>query len=317
MLACPNAIGHLISIGRTPKGTGFNDSRWLAGKKEFAIHIFRAISQMRRFSSDLRRSGKTIAFVPTMGFLHQGHLSLMEKGKSLADHVVVSIFVNPTQFGPSEDLAAYPQDETRDLELTRKIGVDAVFLPDVHQIYPDGCQTVVSLKRLPGHLCGLSRPGHFDGVATVITKLMGIVRPHMAIFGEKDFQQLAIIRQMVKDLEMGIDIIGAPIVRDTDGLAMSSRNMYLTVDQRQTATRLYQALTASRQLVEGGETIAEALIRSAAAIISAHLETTIDYIAICDPITLNDVPVVNGPVLMAMAVTVGKTRLIDNMMLTP
>ena len=304
MLACPN-------------GAGFNGPCGLTGKEEFVIHIFRTISQMRRFSADLRRSGKTIAFVPTMGFLHQGHLSLMEKGKSLADHVVVSIFVNPTQFGPNEDLAAYPKDETRDLELTRKIGVDAVFLPDVHQIYPKGCQTVVSLKRLPGHLCGLSRPGHFDGVATVVTKLLGIVRPHMAVFGEKDFQQLAIIRQLVKDLEMDIDIVGAPIVREADGLAMSSRNMYLTEDQRQTATCLYQALTASRQLVKDGETIAGALTRSARETISNRAETTIDYVDICDPLTLNDVPVVNGPVLMAMAVKVGNTRLIDNMMLTP
>lgn len=272
---------------------------------------------MRGFSSDLRRSGKTIAFVPTMGFLHPGHLSLMEKGKSLADHVVVSIFINPTQFGPNEDLSAYPKDETRDLEMTRKAGVDAVFLPDANQIYPEGFQTVVSLKFLPGHLCGLSRPGHFDGVATVVTKLLGIVRPHKAIFGEKDYQQLAIIRQMVKDLEMGIDIVGAPIVREADGLAMSSRNMYLTSSQRQSATCLYQALLASRQLVQDGETSAAAITRSAAARITMVPETTIDYITICDPQTLDDVPVVNGPVLMAMAVKVGKTRLIDNLMLTP
>lgn len=271
---------------------------------------------MRRYSSGLRQAGKTIAFVPTMGFLHQGHLSLMEKGKALSDHVVVSIFVNPTQFGPNEDLAAYPKDEDRDLEMTRKTGVDAVFLPDARQMYPDGFQTVVSLKALPKHLCGLSRPGHFDGVATVVTKLLGIVRPHTAIFGEKDFQQLAIIRQMVKDLEMGIDIVGAPIVREADGLAISSRNMYLTTDQRQSARCLYQALTTSRQLVKDGETNADAIIRAAAARISAYPETTIDYIAICDPQTLDNVPVVNGLVRMALAVKVGKSRLIDNMMLT-
>ncbi len=289
----------------------------MTGNKEFVIHIFRTTSQMRRFSSDLRRSRKTIAFVPTMGFLHQGHLSLMEKGKSLADRLVVSLFVNPTQFGPNEDLAAYPKDEARDLDMTRETGVDAVFIPDVQQIYPAGHQTVVSLKFLSGHLCGLSRPGHFDGVATVVTKLLGIVRPHVAVFGEKDFQQLAIIRQMVKDLEMGIDIVGAPIVRETDGLAMSSRNMYLTSDQRNSATCLYQALMASRQLVKQGVTSAEAIARSAAASIRAVPETTIDYIAICDPQTLEDVPVVSGPVLMALAVNVGKPRLIDNMMLTP
>jgi len=272
---------------------------------------------MRRFSADLRRSGKTIAFVPTMGFLHQGHLSLMEKGKSLADRLVVSIFVNPTQFGPNEDLAAYPMDEARDLELTRKAGVDALFIPDVQQIYPSGYQTVVSLKFLSGHLCGLSRPGHFDGVATVVTKLLGIVRPQLAVFGEKDFQQLVIIRQMVKDLEMDIDIVGAPIVREVDGLAMSSRNRYLTGDQRQQATCLFQALTASRQLVKNGASSVEAITRSAASTISAAPETTIDYITICDPQTLEDVSVVSGPVLMAMAVKVGKPRLIDNMILSP
>jgi pantoate--beta-alanine ligase len=294
--------------------TGFSS---FTGKKETAIHIFRTISQMRRYSSEQRRSGKTLALVPTMGFLHQGHLTLMEKGKSLADHVVTSIFVNPTQFGPTEDLAAYPKDEARDLEMTRNVGVDAVFLPDALQIYPDGFQTAVSLKALPKHLCGLLRPGHFDGVATVVAKLLGIVRPHVAIFGEKDFQQLAIIRQMSRDLDMGIDIVGVPIVREFDGLAMSSRNMYLTTDQRQYARCLYQALKASRQLVAGGETGADTILRSAAAIISAHPETKIEYIAICDPQTLDDLPVVSSPALMALAVKVGTARLIDNMMLTP
>ena len=297
--------------------TGDDPNHVVTLQKEFPIHIFRTISQMRRYSSEVRRSGKTIAFVPTMGFLHQGHLSLMEKGATLADAVVVSIFINPTQFGPGEDLAAYPKDEDRDLEMTRKTGVDAVFIPDARQMYPDDFQTVVSLKALPNHLCGLSRPGHFDGVATVVAKLLGIVRPHAAIFGEKDFQQLAIIRQMVKDLELGVDIVGAPIVRELDGLAMSSRNMYLTEDQRQSATCLYQALIQSRQRVKAGEVDADAIIRPAAAGITACPEATIDYIALCDPQTLDPVPVVDGPVLMALAVKLGKSRLIDNMIFTP
>lgn len=241
----------------------------------------------------------------------------MEKGKSLADRVVTSIFVNPTQFGPNEDLAAYPKDEERDLEMTRNVGVDAVFLPDSLQMYPDGFQTAVSLKALPEHLCGLLRPGHFNGVATVVAKLLGIVRPNVAIFGEKDFQQLAIIRQLAKDLNMGIDIVGAPIVREIDGLAMSSRNMYLTPDQRQTARCLYQALMGARQLVEDGETGADTIIRSAADSIRAYPETQIAYIAICDPQTLDNVSRVDGPVLMALAVKVGAARLIDNMMLIP
>ena len=252
-----------------------------------------------------------------MGYLHQGHLSLMEKGRDLADHVVVSIFVNPTQFGPNEDLAAYPKNEAQDLKLTHQVGVDAVFLPDAQQMYPDGFQTVVALKTLPGHLCGLSRPDHFDGVATVVTKLFGIVRPHMAIFGEKDYQQLMIIRQMVKDLEIPVKIIAAPIVREAYGLAMSSRNMYLNAGQRQSALCLYRALTASRQLVQNGETCAGTIIQSAADIIDKHKETTIDYITICDPETLNSVASVDGPVLMALAVKVGQARLIDNMVLTP
>jgi pantoate--beta-alanine ligase len=272
---------------------------------------------MRRFAADKQQAGETIALVPTMGFLHAGHLSLMEKARTLADHVVVSIFVNPTQFGPNEDLDAYPKDESRDLRLTRNIGVDAVFLPDADQMYPGGHQTVVSLTALPHHLCGLSRPGHFDGVATIVAKLFGIVRPQTAIFGKKDYQQLAVIRQMVKDLAMDIDIVGADIVREPDGLAMSSRNMYLSEGQRQSATCLHQALAASRRRVDDGETDPAAIIRAAEEIICAQPDTAIDYIAVCDPQTLEDVPVIRAPVLMALAVKVGRARLIDNLMLTP
>jgi len=281
------------------------------------IEILRTTEAMRRFSFEKHLAGKTIALVPTMGYLHAGHLSLMEKGKTLADHVVVSIFVNPTQFGPNEDLSAYPKDEARDLELTRSIGVDAVFLPDVEQIYPDGHQTVVSLTALPHHLCGLSRPGHFDGVATVVAKLFGIVRPQTAIFGKRDYQQLAIIRQLVKDLEMDVDIVGADIVREPDGLAMSSRNMYLTNGQRQSAICLNKALTASRRMVKSGETDPVAIIRAAKDIICAAPDTDIDYIAVCDPQTLEGITVIQGPVLMALAVKVGRARLIDNLLLTP
>jgi pantoate--beta-alanine ligase len=272
---------------------------------------------MRRYSHERRKAGKTIALVPTMGFLHQGHLALMEKGRQLADHVVVSIFVNPTQFGPQEDLAAYPRDEKRDLELTEKIGVDAVFIPDVPQVYPDGFQTTISLKALPKHLCGLSRPGHFEGVATVVAKLLGIVRPHMAIFGEKDYQQLLVVRQMARDLEMDVEIIGAPIVRESDGLAMSSRNMYLADSQRKAAGSLYKALQTADRAVKQGETRTDVIIERAAAVIGAHREAAIDYIAVCDPATLDAVQVVNGPVRMALAVKVGEARLIDNMELKP
>lgn len=272
---------------------------------------------MRSYSSTLRQSGKAIAFVPTMGFLHEGHLSLMKKGRELADRVVVSIFVNPTQFGPSEDLAAYPRDEARDLELTDETGVDAVFIPDAVQMYPEGFQTTIALKALPAHLCGLSRPGHFDGVATVVAKLLGIVRPDLAIFGEKDYQQLLVVRQMVKDLDLDVDIIGASIVREADGLAMSSRNMYLAAGQRKAACSLYEALTESKKRVKEGERRADAIISFAEALIQAHSEIRIDYIAVCEPSTLDAVTAIDGPVLMALAVKVGQARLIDNMMLTP
>jgi pantoate--beta-alanine ligase len=288
-----------------------------AEKKELAIEILRTIDAMRSYSSTLRQSGKTIAFVPTMGFLHKGHLSLMKKGRELADRVVVSIFVNPIQFGPGEDLAAYPRDEARDLEMTGETGVDAVFIPDAKQMYPEGFQTTIALKALPGHLCGLSRPGHFDGVATVVAKLLGIVRPDLAIFGEKDYQQFLVVRQMVRDLDLDVDIVGAPIVREADGLAMSSRNMYLADDQRKAACSLYRTLTESKKRVKAGETRADTIIASAEALIQAHPETRIDYIAVCDPSTLDAVTAIDGPVLMALAVKVGRARLIDNMLLTP
>jgi pantoate--beta-alanine ligase len=282
-----------------------------------SIDIFRTINEMRRYASQLRQSGETIALVPTMGFLHDGHLSLMAIGRQIADRVVVSIFVNPIQFGPTEDLSAYPKDEARDLAMTRAAGVDAVFIPDAQHMYPDGFQTTVALRSLPGHLCGLSRPGHFDGVATVVNKLLGIVRPHTAIFGEKDYQQLMVIRQMVADLEMNVDIVGAPIVREADGLAMSSRNVYLSASQRQSALSLYASLTASLRLVADGERRADAIIQAAEDRIRPQPQTRIDYIAICDSRTLASVPTITKPVLMALAVYVGRARLIDNMMLNP
>ncbi|MDP3283444.1 MAG: pantoate--beta-alanine ligase, partial [Desulfobacterales bacterium] len=187
---------------------------------------------MQKYSDLVRQEGKTVAFVPTMGFLHEGHLSLMKKGRELADMLVVSIFVNPAQFGPKEDLATYPRNIERDLGLLIKESVDIAFIPDGKEIYPDGYQTYVELNNLPNHLCGLSRPVFFKGVATVVLKLFNIVKPHYAVFGQKDFQQLLIIKQMVKDLNCNIEIIEAPIIREKDGLAMSSRNSYLRPEQR-------------------------------------------------------------------------------------
>jgi pantoate--beta-alanine ligase len=252
-----------------------------------------------------------------MGFFHEGHLSLMREGQKHGNILIVSIFVNPTQFGPGEDFETYPRDVERDLGLAEKEGVDVVFTPDREQFYSPSYQTSVTLRKLPSHLCGLSRPHFFGGVATVVTKLFNVVQPHAAVFGEKDFQQLTIIRQMVRDLNFNIKIIGAPIVREPDGLAMSSRNAYLTSQQRVSALCLYDALCQAKKRVAGGETSALKLIEEAKRRILSFPDTTIDYISICDPGTLEDVSEADRPVLMALAVNIGQTRLIDNMPLNP
>ena len=281
------------------------------------IEIITTIEKMQARSDKLRREGKTIVFVPTMGFLHEGHLSLIRGGEKYSDDLVVSIFVNPTQFGPGEDLETYPRDFERDLDLLRKEGVDAVFAPDGKEMYGEHFQTFVELEKLPKHLCGLSRPVFFKGVATVVTKLFNIVKPHIAIFGEKDYQQLTVIRQMVRDLNLDIKVVGAPIIREADGLAMSSRNTYLTSQQRMSAVSLNKSLKKSQELVEDGLKDAAQIIDAASKLIRSHPGTEIDYIAICDPKTLDNMKTIDRPALMALAVKVGKARLIDNMILEP
>ncbi len=271
---------------------------------------------MQKFSDLMRKEGRSIAFVPTMGFLHEGHLSLMKKGREIADIVVASIFVNPAQFGPNEDLASYPRNIERDLNLLKKEGVDIVFLPNEKEIYPGGFQTYVELKNLPNHLCGLSRPVFFRGITSVVSKLFNIVKPHYAVFGKKDYQQLLVIKQMVKDLNFDIEIVGAPIVREKDGLAMSSRNSYLNPEQRIHALSLYRSLTRAREILKTGEKISSKIINEATAIIRSYPDTEIDYIKICDPENLCDMEIIDRPALMALAVKVGKTRLIDNIILT-
>lgn len=262
-------------------------------------------------------SGKTTAFVPTMGSLHAGHLSLLRIGKLKADDLVLSIFVNPAQFGPNEDLISYPRSLERDLELAEKEGVDTVFVPTDGALYPHGYQTYVELEKLPHHLCGLSRPVFFRGVTTVVTQLFHIVKPHVAIFGEKDFQQLAIIRQMVQDLKFDIEIVGGPIIRDADGLAMSSRNAYLQDHMRPAALSLSRALENSRKMVRNGIYDTQEIIGGATEILSEFSTITIDYISICDPVTLDGVASVEGRTLMAIAVALEKIRLIDNTILQP
>jgi len=268
-------------------------------------------------SDRMRRQFKTIVFIPTMGFLHEGHLSLIKEGHKLGDDMVVSIFVNPTQFGPGEDLASYPRNLERDLVLLQKEGVNAVFTPDAKEIYSREFQTYVTLEKLPKYLCGASRPIHFRGVATIVAKLFNTVKPHVAVFGRKDYQQLIVVRQMVYDLNFGIEIIGAPTVREPDGLAMSSRNTYLTPEQRISALSLYKSFQKAKELIKSGIKDAATIIDEATKLIQSYPETDIDYIAICDTETLVDIQTINGPVQMLLAVQVGKARLIDNMLLNP
>lgn len=267
---------------------------------------------MQARSNGLREQGRKIAFVPTMGFLHEGHLSLFRLGRARGDCLVVSIFVNPTQFAPGEDLDTYPQNFERDLALSKKEHVDIVFAPDRRELYSEKFQTYVQLDDLTRHLCGISRPTFFRGVATVVSKLFNIVKPHVAVFGEKDFQQLAVVRRMVADLNMDIEIIGGPTIREKDGIAMSSRNSYLSAQQRTSALSLNQALDQAQALLVSGETRAAKIIATVAELIRSKPETEIDYISLCDPDTLEAVDVVDRPVLMALAVFVGSTRLIDN-----
>jgi pantoate--beta-alanine ligase len=272
---------------------------------------------MQQESARLLDAGKTIAFVPTMGWLHEGHLALMREGRKHGDTLIVSIFVNPTQFGPTEDFQDYPRDLDRDVTLAKSVGVDVIFAPEAKAMYDKAYQTHVDLEMLPRHLCGPSRPGHFRGVATVVTKLFNIVRPQVAFFGEKDYQQLVIIRRMVRDLNLDIRVIGVPTVRESDGLAMSSRNTYLSEEERRSARSLFQSLQQAQESVAQGITNAGELIHGASEFMGSKPHVQIDYIAICDPETLEDVDRVEGPTLMALAVRVGKTRLIDNAILKP
>jgi pantoate--beta-alanine ligase len=281
------------------------------------IDIITTVEEMQRRSQLLRQAGRTLAFVPTMGFLHEGHLALMREGRRRADVLVASIYVNPTQFAPGEDFETYPRDMEKDCRQARSVPVDILFTPDDQAIYADGCQTFVTPQDLANRMCGLSRPIFFRGVATVVTKLFHMVNPHIALFGEKDFQQLTIIRRMVKDLNFPVEIVGVPTVREPDGLAMSSRNAYLSSAQRPAALSLSRSLQQAQTLVAAGENRADKILSAARDMINVFPDTEIDYIVIVDIETLEDVDVIDRPVRMAMAVKVGATRLIDNMPLTP
>ncbi len=276
------------------------------------MKVIQTVKKMQAFSRNLRGQGKKIAFVPTMGYFHEGHLQLMKEARKMADCVVVSIYVNPTQFGPKEDFSKYPRDFDRDLKMARSVGVDVIYFPSNEEMYPEGYQTYVDVENVTRNLCGLSRPKHFRGVTTVCNKLFNIVLPHVAIFGKKDFQQFITIKRMVDDLNMDLKIIGLPTVREADGLAMSSRNKYLKENERTSALTLSKSLLLAQTLYSGGERKASVIIRAAEKLIRKSPHAIIDYIKICDTETLNDVDMIKSQAVMALAVKVGATRLIDN-----
>jgi len=284
-------------------------------QKEIGMRIIESVSEMQQQANIWREEGRKIALVPTMGYLHEGHLSLMRSVRSRADVVVASIFVNPTQFGPKEDFARYPRDMERDAALAGRERVDVVFAPGVQDMYPADYQTYVEVTGVTLPLCGKSRPGHFRGVTTVVAKLFNIVKPHLAVFGEKDFQQLVAIRRMAMDLNMDVEILGHPIVRESDGLAMSSRNTYLTPEQRQIALRLSRSLSVAQSMVEGGVREREEILGGVREVIGPGGDVRVDYVELCHPDTLEAVTRINGRALLAMAVYIGATRLIDNRVL--
>ena len=279
------------------------------------MQIFRDIPALRSAVEMLKRDGR-VALVPTMGALHDGHIALVEEARRHADHVVVSIFVNPRQFGPNEDLDAYPRREAKDAQMLQAAGVALLWAPPVEVMYPDGHATNISLSGVTEGLDGAARPGHFDGVATVVTKLFNQVQPNVALFGEKDYQQLAVIRRMVRDLDLPIEIVGVPTQRAEDGLALSSRNAYLSEDERHNALALPRALGEAARQMEKGAAV-DAAIARAIAMLAAHGFDPVDYVSLCDAQTLEPMAVLDRPARLLGAARLGRTRLIDNIAVNP
>ena len=276
------------------------------------MKVIETIDDMRRLRHQL---AEPVGFVPTMGYFHEGHLTLVRRARAENPSVVVSIFVNPTQFGPEDDFNKYPRDPQRDLALLQKEKSDIVFMPSAAEMYPPQFNSWVEVGKVTKRLEGVSRPGHFRGVTTVVAKLFNIVQPTRAYFGQKDAQQTIVIKKMVADLNMNLEIVTVPTVREPDGLAMSSRNTYLNPKQRQAATALYQALTLAQKLWLQGETDAQRLRQEMIALIQKQPLADIDYVSIADPETLDESDTVNSPALVSLAVKIGKTRLIDNIVL--
>lgn len=279
------------------------------------MQIIQTVREMQRWSEDRRLERKTVAFVPTMGFLHEGHLSLVREAKNRGDVVVVSIFVNPMQFNQSSDFDKYPRNEEQDERALKALGTDVLFMPPPAEIYPEGYQSAVEVEKVSQPLCGAFRPGHFRGVTTVVAKLFNMVKPHCALFGEKDFQQCVVIKRMVRDLNFDIDIVSLPTVREDDGLAMSSRNARLSAAERETSLCVSRALTAAQELVSGGQTSAAVILQAVQQILTQNAEVRVEYASLCHPETLEEVERISGPTLLAIAVWVGEVRLIDNCVL--
>lgn len=280
------------------------------------MEIITTIRDMQSKARQLRRDGKSIGIVPTMGFLHEGHLSLIEAARTVCDVVVTTLFVNPAQFGPGEDFERYPRDQKRDQKLAEHAGTDILFAPEAKEMYPDGYETFVVTGKISAILEGKHRPTHFRGVTTVVAKLFHIVKPHHAVFGQKDAQQVAVIRRMIEDLNMDVELIVVPIHREKDGLAMSSRNVYLGAEDRKNATALYRALLLAKESVARGERNASVLRTAMTALLEEAHPSGIDYVTFVDKETFEEISHLAGPeVIAVLAVRFGKTRLIDNMII--
>ncbi|BCR05326.1 pantothenate synthetase [Desulfuromonas versatilis] len=276
------------------------------------MKIITDIQQMQQLCLAARRQGQRISFVPTMGFLHEGHLSLLRAGRERGELLVLSIFVNPTQFGVGEDFESYPRDLSRDAAMAESVGVDLLFAPEARDMYPKGYASYVNVEGLTETLCGASRPGHFRGVTTVVAKLFGIVQPDVALFGRKDFQQLAVIQRMTQDLNLPVEVLGMPIIREADGLAMSSRNSYLSPAERRQALSLSEAIALACRMVAQGEADAGKILQAVRRRIETEPDAVIDYLKICHGRTLEEMAQVTVDSVILLAVKIGKTRLIDN-----
>jgi pantoate--beta-alanine ligase len=276
------------------------------------LKIIRTAGEMQRFAESQRCRELKIALVPTMGYFHEGHLNLMRIGRMRGDCLVVSMYVNPTQFAPTEDFEAYPRDFERDRRLAEGVGVDILFCPDNDEMYPPGYQTYIEVEGVTRNLCGISRPRFFRGVTTVCTKLFHIVKPHMTVFGQKDFQQYVTIKRMVRDLNMDIEVIGMQTTREPDGLAMSSRNVYLRLEERESALSLSRSLRQAKDLYDKGERDTGRILEQVRGCINRYPSVKIDYAQICDVATMADISTIDRESVLALAVWIGKTRLIDN-----